>query len=101
MLPAGGKMRNANRGKRFAARQLRQQPLFQALVLAAGDALTSAGPLRDDERRREARGGQRMVPARELLIVPALPAPPRIDEPFEHTIIGAQAQLLCRPTRRA
>src|SRR4029078_8384323 len=68
-------MRDADRGERGAENQIRQQKLFDLLVVAAGDPLISSGPLRNDEGCRQAGRSQAEIALRDLDIGTFGPAP--------------------------
>ena len=98
---AGGEVRDADGRKQFAAHEAREPALFQLVVVAAGDAAAGAGPLREDERRREAGRSERHVTADDVLGAPALSAMLRIQEPFVDAGLAAELELFGRPAAAA
>ena len=81
--------------------QSRQQSLLQRFVATPGDPSAGAGPLREDERRRETGRRERHVAADRLFVAPTLSAPLGVQEPLVHAGLATEPELLGRPLAAA
>jgi hypothetical protein len=83
-------MRDSYGRHRSAVQQAGHQASFERFIIAGRDSTAGAGPLRQDERRRQARLAQVQVAFERLRVGPLLAADAARYEPFKNAVVAAE-----------